>query len=304
MNGKDILIADKFFAAYKNSSRAFLESANSLGGGCDINVFELSGEFKEAFLKIDQSTLFEYLERSDCPDWLGIWAANFGFKVHQLTYLFSPNLSGEMSIEDHVSARSPEIKKLFWKARSPAVLSSLLNYDDMTYLAWARDIGFDEIIKTPSLDFKEESEYVGTVRGQIVDWFTEKYDPVVQALWDKYVPKEGECDVLQGELARCILRLQGEYWRNGMCNMGGEGNGTYEAMVDLIKDTLRKSKQLSTFVMKEVDVDASIIKGANYEQIRSCTILQTTDVEASLCRLHNVVAAWCLKNPEPILVTN
>ena len=95
-----------------------------------------------------------------------------------------------------------------------------LSGDDAAYVRWARDIGFDQVVQTPNLEPENDDEYVPAVRAQIDDWFDEVYVPVIDALWNKYVPKSGACTVLQGEMSRCIGRLEGEYFKNGMMNMG------------------------------------------------------------------------------------
>jgi hypothetical protein len=94
-----------------------------------------------------------------------------------------------------------------------------LSGDDAAYLTWARDIGFDQEIQTPNVEPENDDDYVPSLRNQIDNWFDETYAPVIDALWKRYVPKTGACTVLQGELSRCIGRLEGELFRNGMMNM-------------------------------------------------------------------------------------
>lgn len=108
--------------------------------------------------------------------------------------------------------------KIAGQVESPKNLD--LSGDDAAYLRWARDIGFDQEIQTPNVEPENDDDYVPSVRGQIDNWFDETYVPVIDALWKKYVPKTGACTVLQGELSRCIGRLEGELFKNGMMNMG------------------------------------------------------------------------------------
>lgn len=291
--------ASDFLERHLSDSRRFLDLAFSLQESVtDKSQFlEIPTTVHNALMSIDQSVFFDYLERCDCPSWLGTWAAKEGNKDHQIAYLFSPNTTEELSIEERVTRRPREVRELFWYTRSPFVMGSLLNYDDDSYLVWARDIGCDVQIRQPSVQFTNVNEYVGPVRSQILDWFEKSYDPIIDSLWKQYVPEKGESTVLQGELARCIMRLQGEYWRNAMGNMG---NGNYEAMVDLIKKTISSDKSFSKLVRKVVAVDAAIVKGADYSRIRDYSLLAASDVEISLYRLQNVVAAWCKNHPEPI----
>ena len=50
---------------------------------------------------------------------------------------------------------------------------------------------------------------------------SERLEAFTEALWDALVPREGSCASVQGELIRANARLQGEYFRNGMCNYFG-----------------------------------------------------------------------------------
>ena len=176
-----------------------------------------------------------------------------------------------------------------------------LSGDDAAYLTWARDIGFDQEIQTPNVEPENDDDYVPSLRNQIDNWFDETYAPVIDALWNKYVPKAGSCTVLQGELSRCIGRLEGELFKNGMMNMG---DGYYDHMVDKITDTVLKDGRFTRLVQKVMQMDALVVKGADYAKIVSTfSFFHPTDVEVSLNRMKMVVAAWCMANPEPIEFT-
>ena len=246
---------------------------------------------------VDQSIFYKFLAREDCPDWLGVWTAKHGRKEHQYAYLFRPNIDAEMEIADRIGSRPPEIKRLFWSSKSAVIVDTLLDSDDEMYLAWARDIGFDRDIKAENLKPENWDDYVPVLRGQVQDWIEKVLDPVTEALWKEHVPKEGACTVLQGELARFIGRLEHEYWKNGMGNMG---DGFYERMVDKIKETVLSKSSFSPLVKKVLVMDAAVVKGAEYGQLVNMTLFQASNVEISLGRLKNVVAAWCLRNKESI----
>lgn len=182
------------------------------------------------------------------------------------------------------------------QAESPENLD--LSGDDAAYLRWARDIGFDQEIQTPNVEPENDDDYVPSVRGQIDNWFDETYVPVIDALWNKYVPKTGACTVLQGELSRCIGRLEGELFKNGMMNMG---DGYYDHMVDKITDAVLKDGRFTPLVQKVMQMDALVVKGADYAKIVSTfSFFHPTDVEVSLNRMKMVVAAWCIANQDPI----
>jgi len=170
--------------------------------------------------------------------------------------------------------------------------------DDAAYLRWSQSLGFDQDVQTPNLEPVNDENYVSSVRGQIDNWFDEFYVPIIDEVWDKYVPKSGFCNVLQGELGRCIGRLEGELFKNGMVNMG---DGYYDHMVDKIKETVLRGGDFSPLVQKVLEMDALIVKGADYsEVVNTFSIFHPTDVEMSLNRMKMVVAAWCKARPEPI----
>lgn len=291
-------LASRFFAKRQSISAGFLEDLFGLGITLvdHEEVGTTSTDIGNVLNAVDQSTLHKFLEREDCPDWLGVWVAKHGSKEQQCAYLFRPNIEEDLPISDRIGSRPSEIKRLFWKSKSGVVLASLLAFDDETYLAWARDIGFDGEIKEPNLEPRDDHDYVPPPRGQIDEWINRVLDPVTDALWKEHVPKEGACTVLQGEMARYIGRLEKEYWRNGMMNMG---EGFFEGMVDKIKETVSSKNSFSPLVKKIVAIDASVVKHANYANL-NMTIFQESDVELSLRRLKNVVSAWCLRHPEPI----
>jgi hypothetical protein len=292
-------VTNRFFSNHQSASVEFLEELFKVGNSLD--EFDETGksfsEIGTALQTVEQSVLHKFLARDDCPGWLGVWVAKHGRKEQQFAYLFRPDVKEEMDISERIGSRSPEIKRLFWTSRAAVIVETLLDYDDEIYLAWARDLGFDGEMKTPNLEPQDGDDFVPTPRGQIDEWIERVLDPVTDALWEEHVPKEGACSVLQGEMARCIGRLEHEYWKNGMMNMGG---GFYDDMVDKVKKTVLSGNSFSPLVKKVVGIDASVVKGANYAQLINMTVFQHSNVEISLSRLKNVVAAWCLRNIEPI----
>jgi hypothetical protein len=292
-------VARRFFSKHQSASAEFLEGLFKLDNslfGHDVAGMSFS-EIGNALQTVEQSILCKFLERRDCPDWLGVWVAKHGRKEQQCAYLFRPNMEEGVKIVDRIGSRPSELKHLFLNSRASIVVENLLAFDDETYLTWARAIGFDREIKAPNLEPRDDDDYVPTSRGQVDSWFEDVLLPVTETLWEEHVPKAGACTVLQGEMARCIGRLEGEYWKNGMINMG---DGFYDSMVDEVKKTVLTRNSFSPLVKKVVGIDASIVKGANYAQLVNLTLFQESDVEVSLRRLKWVVAAWCLRNKEPI----
>lgn len=290
---------NKFNSTYQSASAEFLEEVfklnESLVDLSDASLVPTS--LIGALHTVDQSIFYIFLARGNCPDWLGIWTAKHGRKEQQYAYLFRPSIEAEMTLADRISSRPPGIRQLFWNSKSAVIVNTLLDADDELYLTWARDIGFDRDDQVENSKSEDESICVPVPRGQVEDWIENVLDPVIELLWKEHVPKEGACAVLQGELARCIGRLEHEYWKNGMGNMG---NGFYDRMVEKITETILNSKAFSPLVNKVLAMDASIVKGARYDQLVNLSLFQESSVEVSLGRLKNVVAAWCLRNKDPI----
>ena len=292
-----------FASTHQSASEIFLEDLLKLG-----NSFSEKDEFRTIYSKIgnklqtvEQSIFLKFLERKDCPDWLGVWTAKHGRKEQQFAYLFQPSVTNKISISDRINCRSPEISKLFLRSKSAVIVSNLLNYDDESYLVWARDLGFDGEIKVPNLEPENEDDYIPTLREQVEVWLANVLDPILDALWKEYVPDKGACNVLQGEMVRWIRKLENEYWRNGMGNMGGaDSYGYFEGIVDKIKTTALSRDTFSNLVKRVVVVDSSIVKHPNHEKLSELSLMQVSNVEEALTRLSRVVAAWCLRNKEPI----
>ena len=82
------------------------------------------------------------------------------------------------------------------------------------------------------------------------------------------------------------------------------GDGYYDRMVDKIKEAVLRDGDLSPLVQKVLEMDALVVKGADYSEIvNTFSIFHPTDVEVSLNRMKMVVAAWCKARPEPIAFT-
>ena len=83
------------------------------------------------------------------------------------------------------------------------------------------------------------------------------------------------------------------------------GNGYYDRMVDKIKEAFLKDGRFSRLVHKVIQMDALVVKGADYSEIvNTFYFFHPTDVEVSLNRMKMVVAAWCVANPVPIEFTS
>ncbi len=289
----------KFNSTFQSASTNFLEEVFRLNESVveisDASLVPIS--LVDALHKVDQPIFYNFLARRDCPDWLGIWIAKHGRKEQQYAYLFRPGNDTEMTLAERISSRPSGVRQFFWNSKSAIIVSTLLNADDEFYLAWARGIGFDMDVQLEISKSEGVGNCVPGPRGQVEDWIESILDPVIESLWKEHVPKEGACAVLQGELARCIGRLQHEYWKNGMINMG---NGFYDLMVEKVAETVSNSKAFTPLVNKVLAMDASIVKAARYNRLVKLTLLQESDVEISLGRLRSVVAAWCLRNKDPI----
>ena len=258
---------------------------------------DTSSTFQEFLIHVDQIVLGKYLSDINCPEWLGKWIAKNGTLNQQLSYLFRPYADDSQDLYERVSRRSISIKLEFWKCKISSVHEKLLTYDNELYLKWANEIGFDGNTSVEHCN-ENELDFNISIRSNIIDWLESFSEPIIDSLWSQYVPKQGPSNILQGEIARCIRRLEHEYWKNGMINMG---DGFYDHMVDKIKNTLISNNTFSSFIKKSIKNDARIIKKANYGNIINLTLLEESDVESALNRLRHAAAAWCHRNQAPIV---
>ena len=185
---------------------------------------DLLAHGKEFAAMFEPKSLEKILEHKKCPDALGKWALKYGDDNHQAAYLCSGERSDQMAL-------------LFYKSRYHRIISGVIEDYDVAFVAWAKELGW---VPVPSSD----DEYDLSERDPIDYWVETFFDE----LWNKYVPSKGACTVLQGELVRYVGRLEGELYKNGMCNMWK--GGMYYRWVDMIKETVLKDGKFSPKVQK------------------------------------------------------
>jgi hypothetical protein len=172
-----------------------------------------------------------------------------------------------------------------------------MSESDTNYVRWARDLGMDIEIRTPKMEAENDDDLAPEVKWQVTGWLDETYVGVIDRLWKDFVPERGESVFVQGELVRCIGRLEGDYARNGMANMG---DGYYDAMVRFICDHFSADTSITPFVKDVLKADAQTVLEANYEDIVSAPFFEETDIESALYRIKILIAYWCTKHQEPI----
>lgn len=186
--------------------------------------------------------------------------------------------------------------------QSKEMLAQPLDLNEITYLAWAADLGFTR----PVPDDDEPT----SLKSEIDDW-VETLWYQNQTLWKALVPAEGRAPSLQGELVRALGRIEAEHFKNGMTNWG-DGSGFYEDFTRLIHDTLKSEKTFSKLVKMTIDADIGEIKKsgqvgkaiATGRKLREAafggSVLVQCDVEKSHQRLGALITLWCQRHPDPI----
>ena len=155
-----------------------------------------------------------------------------------------------------------------------------------------------------------------------------------KSIWDRLVPRSGPCRSLQGELVRASLRLQSEYYRNGLGNYyvrekpeEGLADNPYGGGVLLVIDTLVANRGGSlherdvTYLtkMREAvvrdwelkirlgDLEEKSVDGGGtglteqeaqeLEQLEQLEESDAVDWEKYFARAERCIANWCLANP-------
>ncbi len=254
----------------------------------------------EQVVKGDQTFLDKFhgeeFERAlggeEIPEFVLNWVLERGDLQAQAAYLFG-------------SPRSAAITQRFRTSKYPQIALQLLEVDELSYLAWANDLGF----VLPAQEVGEELS-----SRQAVDNWIEKLGSQNSDRWKAWVPSSGSAPTLQGEVIRALGRIESEFFRNGMMNWG-DGSNHYEDFTKLIHTTLKAEKSFSKLVLKIVDADiAAIIRSGEIgkaiaadkkprEDAFCSNFFIKTAVEASHQRLGALISLWCERNPEPLPVT-
>lgn len=113
---------------------------------------------------------------------------------------------------------------------------------------------------------------------------TEKHTEFLRELWRTRVPRFGQADTVQGELLRCLARLDDEANRNGNINYDRDyGRMRKYVMKTLLDPTVFTPDQLAT-----LRADLANTKKNDYLD------------QSGWTRLNDAVAEWCLAHPEPL----
>lgn len=113
-----------------------------------------------------------------------------------------------------------------------------------------------------------------------------RYGKEASALWNKYVPKNGQAGTVQGELIRSIGRLRDEAWRNGNINWGKN----HVILARYLRDTLIESGLFDRGTVEEIKRD-----------IERVMDFENPEVEHEAWgRLTDHVVEWSFAHPDPI----
>jgi hypothetical protein len=241
--------------------------------------------------RFQSAKFINLLSHENVPDAIVNWILKSGTSEQQASYLFG-------------CVRPDKVMRKFRKSKHYEITIALLERSDSIYIDWAKQLGW---VKSTTIE-KNQDEMSVTARMQIDEWLSHK-NRQLDGLWKSLVPKEGEAATVQGELVRSIVRIQNEFYRNGMMNWG---NGFYEGMASYISRILKSDKTFGHFAKKCIDADIMEIQksGETGEEIaiekkpRSAafggSILLKSRVENSHNRLAALIAIWCEKHVEPI----
>lgn len=111
-----------------------------------------------------------------------------------------------------------------------------------------------------------------------------KHKEFLRDLWKTQVPRSGQADTVQGELLRCVARLDDEAQRNGNANY----DRGYDRMLRFVERVLLDPAVFDAAEMKELK--------AHLRGVKKRHILRPEAYDL----LNDAVAEWCFIYPEPI----
>jgi hypothetical protein len=110
----------------------------------------------------------------------------------------------------------------------------------------------------------------------------------IERLWATLVPQSGQAATVQGELVRCISKLNDECFRNGNCNW----DDGHEALCKYLRKWLNDD---ATFTEAErLKINSAIDKMLDFENP------DTSGTGSCGYTIAEKVVAWCTKNSTPI----
>lgn len=112
------------------------------------------------------------------------------------------------------------------------------------------------------------------------------YSRTAKFLWDTYVPVEGQAETQQGELIRCLGRIDNEIRGNGKINWDDD----FTLLAITLRDSLISSQIFTTEIEKEIKRDIAILTN---EQ----TAYTDDDVYDRLTRR---IVEWYWRHKEPV----
>ncbi len=119
-----------------------------------------------------------------------------------------------------------------------------------------------------------------------------KYQSEYDALWQRFVPKSGAAETLQGELVRLIGRLASEFYHNG--NTNWTTNAGYFKMATCLQT------ELSRCFEDEQDKDAIAMTMSQIIAQGRTGIQDYLEGEDQYDKMTNYVVQFCQAHPQPI----
>jgi len=216
-------------------------------------------------------------ELKSLPDVVVNWLLSHGREEFQLIFVSTPK-------------RSPEILAKFRESRHPKVVATLLDKDVNSYLAWAKDLGFD----SPAIDEIAPSE----IRSRIDVWVASKNQELPAGA---VTSKEGIA-LLNEALLSALKSIENLYFKNGRVAFEKRPQ-FYDDFVHLLRDTVNADATFTQLVVKVMRFDLSEIERFGHPgrkfppDIAKSGYYVKSGLEKSFDRLVRVLASWSGKQP-------
>lgn len=125
-------------------------------------------------------------------------------------------------------------------------------------------------------DIFKKKENLITIEGLQQENYKKKYFEQCKYIWKNYVPKQGQAEVLQGELLRELEKLRCEAQDNGNINWDDD----FAYFCDFIKDTLNQQNIINKEEKRRISIVLEYFKTCgNYARDFHCGILSKESID-------------------------
>jgi hypothetical protein len=166
-----------------------------------------------------------------------------------------------------------------------------LSIYDRKYMDWAALVVPFLEIKFPNTDTMDENDYAPHVENQLRNWYDEECGVIFEELFEKATesssPNESS---FISVLAGYIGRLEGEYFNNGLDNIG---NGQFCSWVDEIEGFVLKKDRWTEKVINQIRRDCYVLRGGASSDQNIDGIFTDEAFEDSLFRIQFIFTLMC-----------